>query len=340
MRDHNCAVKKSIPPPVATDVDDAGKVPGVAPISDDGSVDSSLFSRASESEGDIWGNNNYDDDASNAHEGANLVPPDFDGNEGVQPTPNITPAPEGAHRRTRGKAKEYPPAVWCRGADGNNMFALTFGQQEIPPMAQKMSKKRQCLNYKQYRCSIKRSGDMALMSLTLDKTIPTVAGLLASPLAKYITLAANDCGYRDKAKELIVTYVHPLFLKAHSAASKADNPSWREATRGKFAGEYWKVMKLEIATLEAIDAWSVIDRFDHRVIASTWAFKCKRYPDGLIKKFKARLCARGDKQLEGTDFFDTYANDPKTLKALEVREDSVVESPADPKLEPDKPRAY
>jgi len=117
------------------------------------------------------------------------------------------------------------------------------------------------LNYKQYRCSIKRSGDMALMSLTLDKTIPTVADLLASPLAKYITLAANDCGYSGKDKELIVTYVHPLFLKAHSTASKADNPRWREATRGKFAGEYWKVMKLEIATLEAIDAWSVIDRF-------------------------------------------------------------------------------
>ncbi len=40
IRDYNCAVRKSIPPPVATDVDDAGKVPGVAPISDDGSVDS------------------------------------------------------------------------------------------------------------------------------------------------------------------------------------------------------------------------------------------------------------------------------------------------------------
>ena len=99
-------------------MDDAGEVPGVAPISDNGSVDSLLFSCASESEGDIWGNNNYDDDASNAHEGANLVPPDFDGNEGVQPTPNITQAPEGAHQRTRGKAKEHPPAVWCRGADG------------------------------------------------------------------------------------------------------------------------------------------------------------------------------------------------------------------------------
>jgi hypothetical protein len=102
------------------------------------------------------------------------------------------------------------------------------------------------------------------MSLTLDKTIPTVmADLLDSPLAKYITLAANHCGHSGKAGESIVTYVHLLFLKAHSAASKADNPSWREVTRGKFASEYWKVMKLEIATLEAIDAWSLIDHFDH-----------------------------------------------------------------------------
>jgi hypothetical protein len=53
---------------------------------------------------------------------------------------------------------------------------------------------------------------------------------------------------------LIVTYVHPLFLKAHSAASKADNPSWRKATRGRFADEYWKAMKLEIATLENIES--------------------------------------------------------------------------------------
>jgi hypothetical protein len=31
------------------------------------------------------------------------------------------------------------------------------------------------------------------------------------------------------------------------------------------------------------------------------------YPDGLIKKFKARFCARGDQQLEGINFFETYA---------------------------------
>jgi hypothetical protein len=179
MRERNRAVRKAIPKPVVMDLDDAGNVPGVAPIFDNGSVDSSLFSRASESERDIWGNN-YDNDASNAHEGANLVPPDFNGNEGVQPTPIIIQAPEGgAPSRTHGKAKEYSSAVWRRGADGKlervslsvirqeykklnpDMFALTFGQQDIPPMAQKMSKKQQRLNYKQYRCSIRRSGDMA-----------------------------------------------------------------------------------------------------------------------------------------------------------------------------------
>ena len=123
-----------------------------------------------------------------------------------------------------------------------------------------------------------------------------------SPLAKYITLASNDCGYGGTAEVLIVSYVHPLFLKAHSAASKENNPNWKQATRGKFANEYWKAMELEISTLEALNAWEVLE-YDSEtmpdVIQSIWAFKCKRLPDGLIKKFKACFCAPGDMQLEG-----------------------------------------
>ncbi len=145
-----------------------------------------------------------------APEGAQLIPPDDDGNraplaglpvgcnigpehEAALPAPNIVPAPiiapEGATRWRHEKAKQYPPAMWQRGADGKleriamntvwkeykkfnrDMFALTFGHHDKPPMAQRMSKKWQHLNYKQHCMSFRRSGDMALMYLTLDKII-------------------------------------------------------------------------------------------------------------------------------------------------------------------------
>ena len=63
-------------------------------------------------------------------------------------------------------------------------------------------------------------------------------------MAEYITLVANDCGYGGTEEELIVNYVHPLFLKAKSAASREDNTNWREATTGVFADNYWKAMKV------------------------------------------------------------------------------------------------
>ena len=67
---------------------------------------------------------------------------------------------------------------------------------------------------------------------------------------------------------------------------------------------------MEIATLEAIDASEVLEynsKTMPSVIWLTWAFKSKQFPDGLIKKFKARFCARGDMQLDGIAFFETYA---------------------------------
>jgi hypothetical protein len=67
-------------------------------------------------------------------------------------------------------------------------------------------------------------------------------------------------------------------------------------------------MELEIFTLESIEAWKVVKlENDMNVISFTWAFKCKRYPDGLIKKFKARFCACRNQQLEGINFSETNA---------------------------------
>ena len=43
------------------------------------------------------------------------------------------------------------------------------------------------------------------------------------------------------------------------------------------------------------------------VLPSTWAFHLKCFPNCLTKKFKARFCIHGDRQVEGVDFFETWA---------------------------------
>ena len=56
---------------------------------------------------------------------------------------------------------------------------------------------------------------------------------------------------------------------------------------------YWKACEKELNTLtEGMDAWEVVNREPWmNVLPSTWAFKCKRFPDGTVRKLKARFCA-------------------------------------------------
>ena len=105
-----------------------------------------------------------------------------------------------------------------------DIFTLTFCAKQIPPYAQRMSKNKKRLKYKQYRQSLQSSGDWALKLMLLEDSLPSISDLINSPLSKYITLAANNCGYNGTAEEVMVQYVHPLFLRVHSAASKEVNP--------------------------------------------------------------------------------------------------------------------
>ena len=104
-----------------------------------------------------------------------------------------------------------------------------------------------------------------------------------------------------------VQWLHPFALAA--AANAEDNPNWSQAMNGANREGYWEAMRTELETLTVQkDAWDVVTREPWmNVLPSTWAFRCKRYPDGLIKKLKARFCVRGDHQREGVDFFDTFA---------------------------------
>jgi hypothetical protein len=58
---------------------------------------------------------------------------------------------------------------------------------------------------------------------------------------------------------------------------------------------------------QGIYCWEYVPNPGQNVLPSTWAFKIKCYPDGWVKKFKAKFCAGGDKQQDGIDYFETWA---------------------------------
>jgi len=88
----------------------------------------------------------------------------------------------------------------------------------------------------------------------------------------------------------------------------SDNPRWHEAINGPDRAGYWEAMKVESTTLTKLKAWKIIPiTSEMNILDSTWAFECKRYPDGNIRKFKARFCCRGDQQVFGIDYVDTFA---------------------------------
>ena len=72
-----------------------------------------------------------------------------------------------------------------------------------------------------------------------------------------IHFAANDCGYTGSQYDLIANWVHPLFLKSKTEASKEDNPRWKQAMSGPFKEEYWKdaIKEIESLELESMDVW-------------------------------------------------------------------------------------
>ena len=104
----------------------------------------------------------------------------------------------------------------------------------------------------------------------------------------------------------LLEYFNPALLIA--VVNKEDNPTLKEAMNGPDASGFMKAMEIEIDTLMKMQAFIVVDKQSWmNVVSSVWAFRRKRFPDGAIRKLKARICARGFEQIEGVDYFETFA---------------------------------
>jgi hypothetical protein len=69
-----------------------------------------------------------------------------------------------------------------------------------------------------------------------------------------------------------------------------------------------RLLELELEMLISKNAWVIVEQTPGmKVIPSTRAFKCKRFPDGLVRKLKSRFCIHSDCQIDGVNVFDAYA---------------------------------
>ena len=106
-----------------------------------------------------------------------------------------------------------------------------------------------------------------------------------------------------EAGKLLSVNDHVAF-KAYKE-STPDEPTLMEALSSPKAEDWGEAMEEEVDNLEKRKTWTVIPKSSvpkkAQVIPSTWAFKCKRFPDGSFRKFKARFCVRGDVQKRKTD---------------------------------------
>jgi hypothetical protein len=102
----------------------------------------------------------------------------------------------------------------------------------------------------------------------------------------------------------------PHAMKA-SSVSDPDTPKLHEAMCGDQRDDFLTAMGQEIAELESHGTWDVVRKASMpsgaNLLPSTWALKIKRYPDGRMRKNKARFCVRGDRQIAGVDYFESYA---------------------------------
>jgi hypothetical protein len=76
-----------------------------------------------------------------------------------------------------------------------------------------------------------------------------------------------------------------------------DREKFVEAMQKEMSG-IWEIME--------VVPWTTIPKETKRLPA-IWAFQRKRNPDWSINKWKARLNAHGGKQLQGVNYWDTYA---------------------------------
>ena len=133
--------------------------------------------------------------------------------------------------------------------------------------------------------------------------------LISSKVEKERTVNTEICRFGYKAPEEMVAGKDKYHIPNPEDQAPA---SLKEARSSVFWGGFERAINDEITQLEKNNTWVYIDKKSlpkgTNILRSKLVFDIKRDEKGNFLKFKARFVACGNSQVEGVDYFDTYAS--------------------------------
>jgi hypothetical protein len=152
-------------------------------------------------------------------------------------------------------------------------------------------------------------------------------------LALFSSICSHGHGYSSSLHEKLTDMIHTAFSNAVNSYHRVNTlydrtincfsmialssvPSnetftYKTAMKEKDYTNFICAMMHEVDDHEKRNHWTIMPRCNmpagSKTIMSIWSFKQKRYPDGVLNKHKARLCAHGGQQTWGENYWETYA---------------------------------
>ena len=92
-----------------------------------------------------------------------------------------------------------------------------------------------------------------------------------------------------------------------------------EAKQADDWDQWYRAMSDEVKALQNNETWDLVrPPTDRDVVPGKWVYKVKLGPGGQVDKYKASYVAKSFKQVEGLDYFETFAPTckPETFRIL------------------------
>ena len=118
-----------------------------------------------------------------------------------------------------------------------------------------------------------------------------------------IKLLLNLVGRAQSAPEWYGNPILEVMLLDH------DEPTnYEEAMMSPDSDKWLEAMKSEIGSMYENKVWTLIDLPDDRkAIENKWIFKRKTSADSTVTIYKARIVAKGFRQVQGVDYNETFS---------------------------------